>query len=376
MKTLFLLFVFALVCHAHALPTEINFQGVLVDQQGNPINGIRAIQIKLYDAASGGNSLYFKEIGNTEVKDGIYSFKFGADTPDFSSALSSQSLFLAVFVNGIEQSPRSQILAVPYAMKSKVSETSQDAQEIAKILFEAGIVNLDAVKPTYIKVDGGTIPSWLLNTEAVISSFWISKYEVTWAEWKEVRDWAAANGYDLGGVGEGSNSHHPVRAVSWYDAVKWCNAKSVKEGFMPVYYLGEDVYKSGQDIPSVKAEANGYRLPFQAEWIWAASGGLLRDQYSIGNNKAPFAWYNENSAGGPKAVGTKAPNPLGIYDMLGNVYEWCLEAPLNSSQQPVRGGSWNESASAASFLYNYSRSFIATLRSMDIGLRPVRSFQN
>lgn len=370
MKTLFLLFVFALVCQAHALPTEINFQGVLVDQQSNPINGIRAIQIKLYDAASGGNSVYFKDIGNTEVKDGIYSFKFGADTPDFSSALSSQSLFLAVFVNGMEQSPRSQILAVPYAMKSKVSETSQDAQEIAKILFEAGIVNLDAVKPTYIKVDGGTIP----NTEAVISSFWISKYEVTWAEWKEVRDWAVTNGYDLAAVGEGSNSHHPVRAVGWFDALNWCNAKSVKEGLAPVYYLGEEIYKNGQDIPTVKIEANGYRLPSEEEWIWAASGGLLRDQYSIGNNKAPFAWYNENSAGGPKAVGTKAPNPLGIYDMLGNVYEWCFDGGY-SPYKNVRGGSWNEHASAASFL-NYPRSFMATLRSMDIGFRPVRSFQN
>lgn len=77
-----------------------------------------------------------------------------------------------------------------------------------------------------------------------VSSFCIGKYEVTWAEWQTVRTWAATNGYDIGSNGAG-HADHPVTKVSWCDVVKWCNARSQKEGRTPVYMVGETTYMSG-----------------------------------------------------------------------------------------------------------------------------------
>ena len=97
-----------------------------------------------------------------------------------------------------------------------------------------------------VSVQGGTLPSSSQLAGQTVTTFQIGKYEVTWGEWKEVRDWAVANGYtDLVNVGAGSAGNHPVRNVSWYDVVKWCNAKSEKEGLVAVYSVNGTVYRSG-----------------------------------------------------------------------------------------------------------------------------------
>jgi hypothetical protein len=107
-----------------ATPSEINYQGVLTDQQGNPVNGVRAMQIKLYDAPTGGNMTYQENIGNVTVADGIYSFKFGASGNGIASALNGND-HLALVVDSVEQPTRTKILAVPYALKAKESKDVQ-----------------------------------------------------------------------------------------------------------------------------------------------------------------------------------------------------------------------------------------------------------
>lgn len=142
---------------ALAAPSEINYQGVLTDQQGNPVNGMRAMQIKLYDAPTGGNMTYQQNIGNVTVADGIYSFKFGSSGNGIASALNGND-HLALVVDSVEQPTRTKILAVPYALKAKESETSTDVDYIKRTLISLGILPLfeqNAIVSTLAGSSGG-----------------------------------------------------------------------------------------------------------------------------------------------------------------------------------------------------------------------------
>jgi formylglycine-generating enzyme required for sulfatase activity len=200
-----------------------------------------------------------------------------------------------------------------------------------------------------VAVQGGTLPQGSSLAGQSVGSFEIGKFEVTWGEWKEVRAWAVTNGYaDLAGVGDtypsGSPDNFPVVYVSWYDAVKWSNAKSQMEGLTPVYTINGTTYKTGQVAPTLSSSANGYRLPSEKEWEWAARGGVSSQGYAYsGNNDInAVAWYYSNSSSGTKAVGTKTSNELGIYDMSGNVWEWCEDWDAYFSYRRGRGGSWRD----------------------------------
>lgn len=208
-----------------------------------------------------------------------------------------------------------------------------------------------------VLVQGGTLPD-IGNGALNVSTFYIGKYEVTWAEWVTVRTYAASNGYDIGGAGAGSATNHPVRTVNWYDVVKWCNARSEKEGRTPVYTVGGVIYRSGQsnDV-AVNAAATGYRLPTDAEWEFAARGGTqsLGYDYSGGNDVNAVGWYYGNSSGaavdlyegrGTWPVGLKAANELGLHDMSGNVAEWCFDWYPNyvGSYRVIRGDGWDGGA--------------------------------
>ena len=240
------------------------------------------------------------------------------------------------------------------------------------------------VPPTanLVTVTGGTLPQGSGLAGQVVAAFQIGNYEVTWGEWKEVREWAVLNGYtDLAGVGNtypsGRADNFPVISVSWYDAVKWCNARSEKEGLKPFYQVSGATYKTGQSVPTVSASANGYRLPSEKEWEWAARGGVGSGNYifSGSNDANAVAWTYENSSSETKAaVGTKAANELGIYHMSGNVLEWC-EDVANTSNRRVRGGSWLSYADVATVARradNYSSDY----RNFNIGFRLARSSGN
>lgn len=144
-----------------------------------------------------------------------------------------------------------------------------------------------------------------------LDSFYIGKYEVTQEEWQEVM---------------GNNpsffkgKHHPVADVDWYACIAFCNRKSKKEGLTPCYS------GSGDDIVC-DFEADGYRLPTEAEWEFACLGGLKSHYYTCsgGNDIAEVGWYEGNSGGKPHPVGQRKPNELGIYDMSGNIWEWCWD---------------------------------------------------
>jgi len=132
--------------------------------------------------------------------------------------------------------------------------------------------------------------------------------------------------------------------VNWYSVVKWCNARSEKEGLEAFYYALGEVYRSGvEDEIEIRGGANGYRLPREGEWEWAARGGVKGTgyDYSGSNDLGEVGWYEENSDGETHEVGMKKENGLGIYDMSGNVWEWCFDQwGATGTYRVMRGGSW------------------------------------
>ena len=242
-----------------------------------------------------------------------------------------------------------------------------------------------------------------LHSVTLTKAFYMDAYLVTYAQWLDVSDWARAHGYQFELTsGRGKGMDHPVQRVTWYDVVKWCNARAEKEGLQPGYYTNASlsaaaVYRTGKinlNDDWVNWNASGYRLPTEAQWERAARGGTeghrfpWTDADTIKESRAnyaavtrvlapkydiePTATYNPTWDTGAKpftsSVGAFAPNGYGLYDMAGNVEEWCWDwyqlsyyttaaasidphGPLTKSRmisfRVLRGGSWSKSAVCA-----------------------------
>jgi formylglycine-generating enzyme required for sulfatase activity len=194
--------------------------------------------------------------------------------------------------------------------------------------------------------------------EVTVSSFYMGKYEVTQAEVEAILgDHVWSDTY-------GKGDDYPAYSVSWYEAVEYCNVLSSMEGLDPCYTISETSV-------SCDFTKNGYRLPTEAEWEYAAGGGSSnRTKYAGTNSEISlgnYAWYGLNSGNKPHPVGEKQPNALGLYDMSGNVWEWCWDwygsysstsqtnptGPSSGSYRVLRGGSWYDGATYCRVVVRY-----------------------
>ena len=187
-----------------------------------------------------------------------------------------------------------------------------------------------------------------------VGAFAIDKHEVTQEEYERV-------------VGDNPSKviaeTNPVEQVRWSDAVRYCNERSRLEGLEPVY-----------DLKTWKGnfEANGYRLPTEAEWEYAARAGT-GTSWSFGSAPAKltaFAWFKKTARGKPRPVAQRKPNPWGLHDMHGNVWEWCNDfydvdaygedavtdprGPASGETKVLRGGCWNSEPDACRSAYRYN----------------------
>jgi hypothetical protein len=198
----------------------------------------------------------------------------------------------------------------------------------------------------------------------VVDTFWMDASEVTLAQWKTVHAWAVARGYGFDHAGSGKAAEHPVHTVNWYDCVKWCNARSEMEGRSPCYTAGGSVYRAGRRVPECDTAAGGYRLPTSVEWEYAARGGVSGTLFpggaTIGHDQANYyssaayaydtsatrGYHPDYASGGmpyTSPAGTFAENGFGLYDMAGNVREWCWSLTATGNRD-IRGGGWNRDA--------------------------------
>jgi formylglycine-generating enzyme required for sulfatase activity len=254
------------------------------------------------------------------------------------------------------------LISIIFATTMTVHTTSGNQEfEISEI---TGITFETATQPpvNMIFVEGGTFQMGdrfsegdddeLPLHDVTVSDFYMAEMEITQADYEALIGENPSVGY---GVGD----NKPVYCISWYDAIDYCNALSIQEGLNPCY--------SGEEEDTVcDWNANGYRLPTEAEWEYAARGGIHQtDNYRYSGchdeeDLTDFAWFASNSNLVCEDVGTKSANQLGLYDMSGNIIEWCWDhfdadyysispnlnptGPEEGSYHILRSGYWNNYA--------------------------------
>jgi formylglycine-generating enzyme required for sulfatase activity len=196
------------------------------------------------------------------------------------------------------------------------------------------------IPPGSFKRPSGLSDGSLQNV--TLSGFSIDRFEVTKRLWDEVFKWAKDNGYsdiDKDMSDENISEQHPIAQVNWHKAVKWCNARSEKEGRIPAYYVDSaytKVYRVDDLNPKV-LWTSGYRLPTEAEWEVAAFAGQGPKSFpwnGVEVASTNFLNFSSSSQFSRVPVGGYPPNQFGLYDMLGNVAEWCWDIWSPANENP------------------------------------------
>jgi acetoin utilization deacetylase AcuC-like enzyme/formylglycine-generating enzyme required for sulfatase activity len=221
----------------------------------------------------------------------------------------------------------------------------------------------------------GASPDEMPVHKASISPFWMDRCEVVQEEFRK---------YQLPDPSHFKGAKQPLDQINWTDAALYCNERSRAEGLEPCY---------DERTWECNFAANGYRLPTEAEWEYACRAGS-GTQYSFGNSAGTlkdYAWYTQNSSGTTHPVGQKKPNAWGLYDLHGNVAEWCNDrysesyyqqspdsdpkGPTEGKERVLRGGAWNSSAESCRSAYRASDPSIddTCLANDAIGFRCVRN---
>ncbi|SET01021.1 Formylglycine-generating enzyme, required for sulfatase activity, contains SUMF1/FGE domain [Natronincola peptidivorans] len=192
-----------------------------------------------------------------------------------------------------------------------------------------------------------------------IKPFLLAKYPVTQDLYYDITQKAPSSS---------KGNQNPVENVSWYDAIQFCNLLSQREGLRESYSISSN----GEDV-TCDWESEGYRLPTEAEWEYGCRAGTTEVIYGEIDK---IAWYKENSIGKTHEAGKKEPNAWGLYDMLGNVWEWCWDVydeKVYGSYRIFRGGGWSDPARGC--LASNRRRSHPTFYIDDLGLRLAKSLK-
>jgi len=227
----------------------------------------------------------------------------------------------------------------------------------------------------------------------------MDEFEVTKELWDDVAAWGAVNEYDISEAdAAGKAMGHPAQMVALADCMKWCNARSERAELIPCYKVGGEVYKTGISHPECDPTANGYRLPTQQEWEYAARGGRKSSRFPWGDMidhsrsnyeaRPDYCSYDLSSLSGyhpdywveeipyTSPVGSFAPNGYGLYDITGNVHEYTYSWDEDSPLYPpdlyyLRGGAFEAGTPYVRIAFVYVTELDAPYRNK--GFRTVLS---